>query len=308
VTCEACDVADGDKLAGLISAYEESGAPEIAGVVHAAGVARFEPVADTDDLGLEDVLRPKVAGSWNLHLILGDRALDFFILFSSAASMIGSPRLGGYAAANAFLDALGEYRRRAGQATMCVNWGFRESPGLGAGEEPRGGRPPTPHGVRRFASDDSHAILDELLSGDTGHAIVLPADWSAWRREHQVGASTPAFTEVLANDANPAAIARPAQVPPVTTRPEPVPRSEIEVAVKRCVARVLNTPSSRVDSRKRLSSLGLDSLMAVEVRNLLQGQHGLTVPLVQLLGTRTIDDVVAALTGPMGRHAAGGWT
>jgi acyl transferase domain-containing protein/acyl carrier protein len=300
VTCEACDVADGDKLAGLISAYEESGAPEIAGVVHAAGVARFEPVADLDDLGLEDILRPKVAGSWNLHLILGDRALDFFVLFSSAASMIGSPRLGGYAAANAFLDAFGEYRRRAGQTAMCVNWGFWKSLGMIAREESRGGRPLTPRGVQPLTSDDGEAILDELLSGDAGHAIVLPVDWIAWRKAYQAAAATPVFAEIFADNADPAATTHPADALRVTGPPEPLPRSEIEVAVKRCVAQVLDTPSSRVDSRKRLSSLGLDSLMAVEVCHLLQGQHGLTVPLVQLLGTSTIDDVVAALTGPMG--------
>lgn len=298
VTCEACDVADGDKMAGLISAYEASGAPEIAGVVHAAGVARFEPVADTDDLGLEDVLRPKVAGSWNLHLILGDRALDFFILFSSAASMIGSPRLGGYAAGNAFLDALGEYRRRTGKAAMCVNWGFCESLGMVAREESRGGRPIAPRGVQRLSPYDGRAIMDELLSGDAGHAIVLPVNWSAWRKTYRAAAATPVFAEILADDADPATTSRHAHVPRMTVAPDPGPRNEIEAAVKSCVARVLNMPSSKVDSRKRLSSIGLDSLMAVEVRDLLQGQHGLTVPLVQLLGGSTVDDVVAALASP----------
>src|SRR5207253_479869 len=131
VRYEACDVADAACLRKMVADYE-SGGPAIAAVMHAAGVLHMEPVSQAQDAGLDEVLAPKVAGAWNLHQLLGDRALDFFVLFSSASSVLHSPLLGGYAAGNAFLDALAAFRSRSGQTALSISWGSWDSIGMSA--------------------------------------------------------------------------------------------------------------------------------------------------------------------------------
>jgi acyl carrier protein len=160
--------------------------------------------------------------------------------------------------------------------------------------------------VRQFTPQEGLAILDELLYGNVEHAIVMPVDWAAWRAAYPAIAKSPVFAEILtggpaaavAVSAAAVAVSAAAGIPGSAARPGPTRRDEIETTVKDCVARVLRLPSSQVPSHKRLNSLGLDSLMAAEIRHLLQGDFGLTVPLVRLLGSSTVDDVVTALTEP----------
>ena len=100
------DVADEGQLSGFLDEFRAEGWPPIRGVVHAAGVLQDGLLVQLDAAALNTVLRPKVMGGWLLHRLLEDEPLDFFVLFSSAGSLLGQPGQGNYAAANAFLDAL----------------------------------------------------------------------------------------------------------------------------------------------------------------------------------------------------------
>src|SRR5262249_20913881 len=95
----------------------------IKGVIHAAGVVQDELLLRMKTETFQRVLRPKVSGGWLLHHLLKDYPLDFFILFSSAGSVIASPGQGNYAAANAFLDALVSYRRSLELPALSIGWG-----------------------------------------------------------------------------------------------------------------------------------------------------------------------------------------
>ena len=108
----AVDVGDARQLTEWFAAYRREQRPPIRGVIHAAGVTQYQLLSDHRDGDLEAVWRGKVTGAWLLHRLLADTPLDFFVLFSSASALINSPLVGSYAAANAFLDALAERRRR----------------------------------------------------------------------------------------------------------------------------------------------------------------------------------------------------
>src|SRR4029077_10295715 len=99
------------------------GWPPIRGVVHAAGVLQDRLLVQLDAAAMTAVFRPKATGTWLLHRLLHDDPLDFFVLFSSAGSVLGQPGQGNYAAANAFLDALAHHRRAQGQPALSINWG-----------------------------------------------------------------------------------------------------------------------------------------------------------------------------------------
>ena len=97
--------------------------PPLRGVVHAAGVLADGLLFDMDLDALDRAMLPKTVGSWNLHVATQDAPLDFFVLFSSVACVLGSPGQANYAAGNAFLDGLAAYRRRRALPALSVNWG-----------------------------------------------------------------------------------------------------------------------------------------------------------------------------------------
>ena len=109
----------------LVRALKElqSELPPVCGVIHAAGMLDDGILMNQSWERFAPVLAPKVQGAWNLHRLTRDLPLDFFVLFSSAASLLGSPGQGNYAAANAFLDALAHHRRGLGLPALSINWG-----------------------------------------------------------------------------------------------------------------------------------------------------------------------------------------
>src|SRR5262249_12253393 len=123
VTIAACDAADRHALAALLSHIEAEG-DTLDAVVHAAGVVQLAPVADPTLSDFADTVSGKVAGARHLHDLLAGRPLDAFVLFSSISGVWGSGQQGGYAAANAFLDALAEQRRSQGIAATSIGWGL----------------------------------------------------------------------------------------------------------------------------------------------------------------------------------------
>ena len=97
--------------------------PPLRGVIHTAGLIDDGLLVNLNAERLQYVMGPKVAGGWNLHQLTLNQALDFFVLFSSASSVLGSPGQGNYAAANAFLDALANHRRNLDLPALSINWG-----------------------------------------------------------------------------------------------------------------------------------------------------------------------------------------
>ena len=118
----ACDTADRDQLAALLAAIP--GEHPLGAVIHAAGVLADGVIESMDRGQVEQVLRPKLDAALALHELTADMDLSAFVLFSSAAGIFGNPGQANYAAANAFLDALAQHRRRHGLAGVSLAWGL----------------------------------------------------------------------------------------------------------------------------------------------------------------------------------------
>jgi acyl transferase domain-containing protein/NADPH:quinone reductase-like Zn-dependent oxidoreductase len=193
---EAVDVADEQAMQAVVRHYEQDAAP-IRGVVHTAGVIEYCPLSDLDAQVLSDILSPKMAGAVVLDRLFAGRALDFCVLFSSGSGVLSSPMLGGYAAANAFLDALAEQRRLAGRTALSVNWGFW-SVGMPARAGREQNRDITPAGIDTFSPREGIEALRRLLARDATNAMVLPADWPRWAAAHRDAANSPLLRDLVA--------------------------------------------------------------------------------------------------------------
>ncbi|MFD9888719.1 beta-ketoacyl synthase N-terminal-like domain-containing protein [Amycolatopsis sp. NPDC059027] len=288
---EQADVADEAALRAVLRRREEAGLPVPRGVVHAAGAVDYAALDEVTPAKFADVLRPKVAGGWALHRVLLGRSLDFFVLFSSGSSILGSPRLGAYAAANAFLDGLAAHRRLAGLPATSVNWGFWSGTGMVARYEREHARGLTPKGFASFGPETGMAVLGELLDRDVTQAAVLAADWPRWAAAYPEAASDPLLRELVGS-----VTSEPVPEPAPIAEPEPAaPVSDLTAYLAAEIAGVMGLPVDRLDLGQPLNRQGFDSLMAGQVRGKVKQGLGVLLPITRMLSGESVVELANGL-------------
>ncbi len=130
VNTVTCDVADPNAVGYALAAIPAS--QPLKGILHAAGVIEDHSLLEQSSESISAVWRPKWRGAWNLHSLTRNQKLDFFVLFSSGAALLGSPGQANYAVANAGLDALAEHRRNMGLPALSIQWGPWNAAGMAA--------------------------------------------------------------------------------------------------------------------------------------------------------------------------------
>ncbi len=188
------DVADSAHVDALL-AHICSGAVPLRGVVHAAGVDIQRPLSDITSADLAAALSAKMAGAWLLHDRTRDLSLDFFVGFSSLASVLGSTGRAAYAAANAFLDALAIERRRLGLAALTVNWGPWAGDGMAA--EGETGAHFAAIGNHLLDPADALPILEALIGSNVPQAIVADIEWPRFAAAYQSRRARPIIANLL---------------------------------------------------------------------------------------------------------------
>ena len=262
------------------------------GVVHAAGVLDDGVVRTLTWAQMERVLAPKVAGAWHLHHLTRDLPLDFFVLFSSATALLGSPGQANHAAANAFLDALAHYRRASGLCALSIGWGpwaeIGAAAARGVGERFRG------KGIGTLTPADGWEKLDRLLASPTAHVAVLRADWGEVDPQLTAG---PFFRELRIEPAASGDAAEPSLAGPALAElPAAERQSRLLGEVRRQVAHVLGLGSGgQIDPQLGFFSSGMDSLTSVELRNRLQTRLGRSLPSTVVFDYPTAEALAAHL-------------
>ena len=294
----AVDVGDEAQLRAYIDEYRAEGWPPIRGVVHAAGVLQDGLLAQLDASAMDAVLRPKMIGGWLLDRLLKDDPLDFFVLFSSAGSLLGQPGQGNYAAANAFLDALAHHRSAMGKPALSVNWGAWS--GLGFAETAGGKRLAARlalAGIRSIAPAQALEVMERLLRQGSTQVAAVPVDWALYRQFFPAGTQSPLLSELAREDADRSPEAgQSAEKRDAILAAEPAQRLQlIQSHLTELVARVLGLPASKLDIEQPLSNLGLDSLMAVELKNRIAVDLGVNVPMVTFLSGPSVAQAASQL-------------
>jgi acyl transferase domain-containing protein/aryl carrier-like protein len=298
----SADVAQRANLEKVLAQLRQAGAPPFCGVIHAAGVLDDRTLLRLGSEQIERVMAPKVLGAWNLHQLLREYPLDLFVLCSSCSSLLGSPGQAHYTAANAFLDGLAHHRRALGLPALSINWGAWTEVGLAAAHESRGVRLEA-RGVLGMSPDECAAAFGRLLRDDLDRpqrAVMrfLPRTWQEF---HLAAARSPFLSALLDETAPgvPAGEEKSGLAERLLALPVPQRRTELESLVREQVGRVLGKDPARIAVNTPLQQGGLDSLMAMELRNRLELLSGLPLNVTLIWRHPTVAALCDYLAGAL---------
>jgi hypothetical protein len=250
--------------------------PPLRGVFHLAGLLDNGALLSQEWSRFATVLAAKVEGTWHLHNLTKNLSLDYFVLFSSVASLIGSPGQGNHAAANMFMDMLAYYRRSQGLPALSLNWGAWAE--IGAAAKQGTAEWITEQGMGTIRPEAALQIMEDLLDQTAPQVGIAPINWSVFLRQFSASQSVPLFFKDLMQQI---------QADPVLNERSQRKGTESLLAslkdapankrkplllgyVQEQTRRVLALDAAQdVHEQVPLSALGLDSLMAVELRNVL---------------------------------------
>ena len=295
VTIAKADVSSEIELAAVLGDVRST-LPPLRGVIHAAMVLDDGIVLQLDPERFRKVTAPKIDGAWNLHCQTQDDPLDFFVLFSSVSSVIGISGQGNYAAANTFLDSLAHYRRRQGLPGLSVNWGAIR--GVGYVERHQAVKDALAHtGLKTIDVDAALDALGRLLQTPCPEMGVIDLDWNHWAKT--LGAvRVPARCSSLISridDANEDVAEGKVLREAILSAVGAARQELMESFVRRQAAQVMRSSPASLDVSKPLHELGLDSLMAVELSNRIEGELGLALPSGTLMGSQNLSGMAVAL-------------
>ena len=264
VIIEQLDVADEGQVASLVARINSEVAP-LKGVIHAAGLLDDAIIMRQRAEQFLRVLRPKTRGAWNLHVQTQHLALDFFVLCSSMASVTGSPGQSNYSAANAFLDGLAWYRRELGLPALSINWGQWD--GVGLTSQGHAKSRWQLEGFGKLGVDQALSHLDALIRSTAVQTGVSTIEFSRLPELFQRLPLLRAFARPKTESEQGGRLFRDRlDAAPVGRR-----RALLDKFVQENVAAVLGVEGRELtDRRAGFSSLGMDSLATLELRNRLQ--------------------------------------
>ena len=263
---ELADVTDADAVDAMLVRIDRE-LPPLGGVIHSVGVLADSALGNQSWEKFEQVLWPKMLGAWHLHRATEHRELDLFLLFSSIVGTMGNAGQANHAAANAFLDQLAAHRRARGLPGQAIAWGAWS--GLGEAEEQRERitRQRAAFGGGWFTPQQGLRALDRLVRDDPAAAVVMAMDWPVFAEAVE---SRPTLLEELLAAPVDAEAEAAGEVEDLPTRLRAAPAADREPLLvsflQREVQAVLRLPSPPAPA-VGFFDLGMDSLMAVELRN-----------------------------------------
>lgn len=283
------DISKYEEARALLSRFGEQW-PSLHGVLHSAAVLDDGIILEQTWERFRRVMAPKMHGAWNLHMLTLDQPLDFFVCYSSAMSMLGSPGQSNYVAANAFLDSLAHYRQRIGRCALSINWGVF-SQGLTANRWVKIVQRLSDQGMEPMAPEEAQLMLRGLLAGGKPQIGVMKLNPRRWASFFPKMTRSTYWSEIFGDpekSKQESSSRSPDWLSALLAVNLEERRALLEQLLREQVGQVLRQQAARIDPEVPFINLGFDSLMAVELRNQLDLELQVTVPIVFLLKEATI--------------------
>ena len=167
--------------------------PPLRGIVQSAGVLDDGALVNLNWSRFQKVLESKAVGSWLLHMLTREQPLDFFVMYSSVASLFGSKGQGNHAAANAFMDGLAYFRRSQGYPALSINWGIWAE--IGAAKEHGVVERSSAEGLGVIATEEGLLLLEKLIQFSPAQVGVSPMNWNQFLKRY--GNEVPTFFSLI---------------------------------------------------------------------------------------------------------------
>ena len=322
----SADVTDESRLREVLDDIRQ-GMPPLKGVFHLAGELGDGMIYQQSWDQFMRVMKPKVVGAWNLHMLTSDIPLDYFVLFSSVVSVLGAPGQSNYAAANAFMDSLGHYRRSQGLPALSVNWGPWDSPGMTSSLSSADISRWKERGFDLVARERGFGALKYLLGGISAQCGVFSVDWLRYVRNNPAGAGKKMIFELSREQEQSSGISQPVPVrakgdvteiprrdgkeapdlpqPSIIQELKKLPAEKqggrLAEIIRGYVAEALWVQSPEtIDMERNLVEIGLDSLMIIGLRSRLQKDLGVNIPLPEILRKPNIEGLAGLVLDRLG--------
>jgi thioesterase domain-containing protein/NAD(P)-dependent dehydrogenase (short-subunit alcohol dehydrogenase family)/acyl carrier protein len=294
VEVATADVADEAQLAGVLARIRDS-MPPLRGVFHAAMALDDDLLTRLDPARFRRVTAAKVDGTWNLHVQTLDCPLDHFVLFSSFATLVGAPGQANYVAANAFMEGLAAHRRSQGLPALAVSWGQLGEVGYVA-RHPDVAEYLKRVGSTPFSPGEAMEALGLLLGMDVTHAGVMRVDWRRWVQFAGKGRPAQRLRALAdVHGAGPEGADASDLRGALQHASADERRAMVREHVRAQAARVLGISPPALATDRPFEELGLDSLMAIELKNQLESDLAVSLPIRELMRVPTVDRLAEAV-------------
>ena len=274
--------------------------PPIKGIFHAAGVAEFQPLQNITPELIKSILAPKVLGTWNLHQMTLGMELDFFVCISSIASVWGSEGLANYAAASHFLDIFASYRQSFKLPALTVNVGALSGGGMHHHQDfTKAEKLLDQIGLKYYSPEKLLQNLELSLETKAQQQIIIDIDWSTFKPIYELRKRRTLLQEIEVHSPKPSPKLAASgeilqQLNQVSTN------QQYELLINYLLAQISQvlkiTNQLKLNPEKNLMELGIDSLMAMELRNNVQQNLGVEIPIITLIKGTTIANLATELT------------
>ncbi|HEX2909492.1 MAG TPA: SDR family NAD(P)-dependent oxidoreductase, partial [Chloroflexia bacterium] len=289
------DAASPEQLQAVLDELKAADLP-LRGLIHSALVLDDAMVVNLTPEHYQKVLASKLYGSWNLHRLTLEEPLDFFLLFSSVATVIGSPGQGNYVAGNAFVDELAHYRQALGLPATAISWPAWEEVGFAA----RSGAASRLENVGMLSIKPQQGleVVDLVLREDPAHLIVINARWERVSKGNLIGA---VLSANLRQSSSEQVIIQPESSKTMLAKLDRQGQQGFfEKYLIRMLSEILNCPAERLDTSMTLYNLGLDSLIAVSMKNELENDLKVSVPMETIMQGPSIGELAGQLVKLLG--------